>query len=351
MIKPLQFSGFSAQSRSFSVAFNVKDKFEEAYASKMETMKKIVHKTQDPKDKATYGAAYYNKERMANMKVGYVHPYHCDGSPLYMSNMYYLKTLFKAVGPEQVSPHYESLTRSRRGLIAFGIYIASINTISRFGGWEHNDWLRAMIWHHEFLFAYYLGYIEVRHFTYFIGPKFSVFYNVYSNYEFTQLSNMWADNTEMIQNQHLRNTKEQLEYNRIDKEYEYVKKRALINFLTNSKLDSEANFHSRAVSMLNQIQNFENANLKANMKEIAVGSVDKVLGQIETPAYKDDIKRASFLSALDGIRTGTMTYSQDLILPMIQQEMEQRLAKFKGLTAEEEGKLLSLSTVQKEIVA
>ena len=288
---------------------------------------------------------------MANMKVGYVHPYHCDGSPIFMSNMYYLKNLFKAVGPEQVSPHYESLTRSRRGLIGFGLYIASINTISRFGGWEHNDWLRAMIWHHEFLFAYYLGYIEVRHFTYFIGPKFSVFYNIYSNYEFTQLSNMWADNTEMIQNQHLVHTKEQLEYNRIDKEYEFVKKRALINFLTNSKLDSEAHFHTRAVSMLNQIQNFENANLKANMKEIAVGSVEKVLGQIDTPEFAADIKRASFLSALDGIRTGTMTYSQDLILPMIQKEMEERLAKYKGLSPEEEGKLLSLSADQRQIVA
>ena len=146
-------------------------------------------------------------------------------------------------------------------------------------------------------------------------------------------------------------TKEQLEYNRIDKEYEFVKKRALINFLTNSKLDSEAHFHTRAVSMLNQIQNFENANLKANMKEIAVGSVEKVLGQIDTPAFAADIKRASFLSALDGIRTGTMTYSQDLILPMIQKEMEERLAKYKGLSPEEEGKLLSLSTDQRQIVA
>ena len=138
----------------------------------------------DPENKAEYGEAYYNKARMENMKVCYVHPYHCDGSPIYMSNLYYLKNLFNAVGPEQVSPHYESLSKSRRGLLFFGAYIASINTISRFGGWEHNDWLRAMIWHHEFLFAYYLGYIEVRHFTYFIGPKFSVFYNTYSAYEF-----------------------------------------------------------------------------------------------------------------------------------------------------------------------
>lgn len=285
------------------------------------------------------------------MKVGYVHPYHCDGSPIYMSNMYYLKNLFKAVGPEQVSPHYESLSRSRRGLLFFGAYIASINTISRFGGWEHNDWLRAMIWHHEFLFAYYLGYIEVRHFTYFIGPKFSVFYNVYSQYEFQQMANQWADTTEMVQNQHLRHTKEQLEYNRIDKEYEFVKKRALINFLTNSKLNSEAHFHGRALSMLNQIQNFESANLKANMREIAVGSVEKVLAQVENPATAAEIKRASFLSALDGIRTGVMTYNQDMILPLIEAEMKERLEKFKGLSAEEESKLLSLTAEQKSIIA
>jgi len=288
---------------------------------------------------------------MANMKTGYVHPYHSEGSPLYMSNMYYMKTLFQAVGPEQVSPHYETLSRSRRGLIFFALYIGSINTISRFGGWEHNDWLRAMIWHHEFLIALYLGYIEVRHFTYFIGPKFSVFYNVYSNYEYQQLANMWSDCAEMAQHQHLRHTKEQLEYNRIDSEFEYVKKRALINFLTNSKLNAEANFHNRALGMLTQIQNFESNNLKNEMRQVAIGSLDKVLGQVNEPEHSADIKRASFLSALEGIRTGVMTYSHDKVLPMIEAEMAERLVKFQGMSKEEEGKLLSLSEDQKKQIA
>jgi len=142
------------------------------------------------------------------MKVGYVHPYHSEGSPIYMSTMYYLKNLFVATGPEQVSPHYETLSRSRRGLIWFALYIGSINSISRFGGWEHNEWLRGMIFHHEFLVAYYVGFIEIRHFTFMIGPKFSVFYNTFTNYEYAQLANQWADNCEMLQNQHLRHTKE-----------------------------------------------------------------------------------------------------------------------------------------------
>jgi len=114
-----------------------------------------------------------------------------------------------------------------------------------------------MIWHHEYLISLYLGYAELRHFTYLVGPKFSVFYNVYSNYEMKQMCNMWADLCEQVQSKHLTHTKEQIEYKRIDKEYEFVKKRALINFLTNSKLNAEASFHNRTLSMLNQIQNFE----------------------------------------------------------------------------------------------
>jgi len=64
---------------------------------------------------------------------------------------------------------------------------------------------------------------------------------------------MWSDEVEAVLVRHLVHTKEQLEYNRIDKEYEFVKKRALVNFLTNSKLKADLHFHQRSVSMLNSI--------------------------------------------------------------------------------------------------
>lgn len=287
---------------------------------------------------------------MESMKVGYVHPYHTEGAPIFMSNLYFMKTLFNAVGPEQVSPHYETLSRSRRGVIFFGLYIGSIVSISRMGGWEHNAWLRAMIWHHEYLISLYLGYVELRHFTYLVGPKFTIFYNIYSNYEYTQMANQWADSVEMAQSRHLRHTKEQLEYQRIDKEYQFVKKRALINFLTNSKLNAEANFHTRTLSMLNQIQNFEQNNLKQEMRSVVQGSIDKVFGYVEDPSHSDEIRRASFESALSGIRSGEMTYSNDIILPMIESEVRDRLQRFQGMSAQEEASLLSLSEEQKRIV-
>jgi hypothetical protein len=45
---------------------------------------------------------------------------------------------------------------------------------------------------------------------------------------------------------HLIKTKEQIEYVRINKEYDFIKKRALINYLVNSRTDLERHFHGRA---------------------------------------------------------------------------------------------------------
>ena len=79
------------------------------------------------------------------------------------------------------------------------------------------------------------------------------------------------------------------------------------------------------------------------MREIAVGSVEKVLEMVENPEHSQGIKRASFLSALDGIRTGVMTYKDDPILPAIEAEIATRLERFKGLTKEQETELFALT--------
>ena len=165
-----------------------------------------------------------------------------------------------------------------------------------------------MIWHHEYLIAFYLGYAEIRHFTYFLGPKFTVFYNVYSRYETQQLATMWADVSEEEQLKHLRHTKEQIEYTRLQNEYDYIKKRALVNYLTNEKLNAEAHFHQRTLNMLRQIQNFESQNLKSHLKKIAVGALDVVNSALKDPTKKGDIQAQAFQAALGGIRSGAMAF-------------------------------------------
>jgi hypothetical protein len=77
---------------------------------------------------------------------------------------------------------------------------------------------------------------------------------------------MWADVCEEEQLKHLKDTKEQMEYIRLNAEYDFIKKRALINFMTNEKLNVEKHFHDRAVSMLRSIERCEQNNLSNVVK-------------------------------------------------------------------------------------
>ena len=50
-----------------------------------------------------------------------------------------------------------------------------------------------------------------------------------------------------------------------------------------------------------------------------------------------------FQSALEGIRKGRMEYENDPLLPILSEEIMKRTEAYKGLSAEEESKLLSLT--------
>ena len=284
------------------------------------------------------------------MQEGYKHPYHTAEHPISFSYYYYMKTLFEAVGPEQVSPHYESLSRSRRGLIFLFLYIGSITSLSRMGSWSHNEWLRGLVFHHEYILAFYLGVSELRHFTFVIGPKFTNFYNVYSRYETQQMVAQWADVTEEAQMQHLVPSKEQIEYVRINSEYDFVKKRALVNFLTNSRGNLESHVHGRAQNMLNSIERYEQTNLKNLIGGITGDSFSRVKDQLADPTSRAAIEDQFFESALAGLRKGVMEYENDPLLPILQQEIQNRTSQYANLSAAEEQQLLMLNDTQKKVI-
>jgi len=73
---------------------------------------------------------------------------------------------------------------------------------------------------------------------------------------------------------------------------------------------------------------FEEDNLKSTMKGIVDESVKSVFSKLDDPEVGPQIKRSSFEAALDGMRTGAMTYKGDILLPMIAEEVDQRLVKF-----------------------
>lgn len=64
------------------------------------------------------------------------------------------------------------------------------------------------------------------------------------------------------------------------------------------------------------------------MKEVADNAVTTVLARIDDPEHSATIKRSAFEAALDGIRSGQMTYQGDALLPMIQTEMSDKLTAY-----------------------
>ena len=103
--------------------------------------------------------------------------------------------------------------------------------------------------------------------------------------------------------------------------------------------------------MLNSVEMFESNNLKSLLDTIGKGALDKVTAALNDPSQRDDIDEQMFQSALSGIRNGVMTYEGDPLLPVVEAEIRARTDAYKGLSAEEESKLLQLNQDQKRIIA
>ncbi len=331
--------------RNFSGAAAIRDRFESAWLQSQQSH--VVH-DQEPKNKKEYGSGYIQRHNK-RMKKGYTHPYHSKDHPiLFTSVAQNWEVLSNLVGPEQVSPHYESLSRSRRGLIFSFLYIGAITNIARLGGWDNNEWIRGLVFHAEYLMGLYIGYTEIRHFAYLPGPKFSIFYDVYSRYEAMQLASQWNDTAEELQHTAYADTKEQVEYMRIHNEYQFIKKRSLIKFLTNERLNLEKHFHDRTATMLATISNYETQNLKNKLSSIAQESYQATLKQLESD--NGAIKEQAFEAALDGIRKGSMDFAMDPILPILKNEIASRTNQLRNLTPEQESKILMLTKDQRSSI-
>lgn len=340
--------GFKLQAvaaRNFSGAAAISDRFQAAW---LQGKQSHASHEPEPKNKKEYGSGYIQRHNK-RLRKGYTHPYHSREHPLFFSSVSQgWDVLSNLVGPEQVSPHYESLSRSRRGIIFIFAYIGAITNIARLGGWDNNEWIRGLVFHSEYLVGMYVGYSEIRHFAYLPGPKFSIFYDVYSRYEAQQLAAQWNDTAEELQHTFYAGTREQVEYMRIHNEYQFIKKRSLINFLTNERLNLEKHFHDRTLAMLTTISNYETQNLKNKLSSIAQESYQATIKKLESDA--GEIKSQAFEAALDGIRKGSMDFAKDPILPILKQEIAQRTNKLRNLSAEEESKILMLSKDQRASV-
>ena len=88
-----------------------------------------------------------------------------------------------------------------------------------------------------------------------------------------------------------------------------------------------------------------------HLRGIISSSLDAMNSAVNDQTHRQRILQSSFESALTGIRKGEMTYENDALMPILREQMDSRIESFKGLSAEEEGKLLSLTSNQKTMIS
>jgi hypothetical protein len=160
----------------------------------------------------------------------------------------------------------------------------------------------------------------------------------------------WQDRIEESSRQFLAFTKEQIDYYLIHKEYIYIKKRSLCNYLENEKKNLEKHFYERTVDMLKTIESMENSNIKHTISSLTEEAMGTVLKVVESAEGKRSLHEASFKSALAGLKSGKMTFEGDVLLPLFLTEIRNRLEPLSKLSKAEEDAMFCLKPEQKKML-
>lgn len=279
----------------------------------------------------------------------YVHPYHSTQFPLYWSTSSLNGFIKEAIGTEPVSPHYESFVRSRRAIfgiagLSYGLFLAeSLNFNSIYG--LHGAYQLYT------LLAFTILTFEIRYISQKLpAPRLTWFYSAYTENEYQQLVLNWQDSLENAQRKFLSYSKEQIDYYLIHKEYVYIKKRSLSNYLQNEKKNLDKNYYDRTVSMLKTIKSLEDSNVKNKIKEVTESALKDLSEFVSDPKRKEELHKSSFETALKGLSKGEMNYENDIVLPYFVNQFSAKSNALKKLTLEEETAMFALSKDQKKFV-
>lgn len=255
--------------------------------------------------------------------------------------------MYEAIGPEPVSPHYESFAMSRRvpilgaAFLTVAGYLEQLNLNSFYG--------KQAVYEVYTLFILMIGLNESRYWINRLPlPRMTWYYQAFHEHEIRQTFLNAYDSAEEKINNFLSHTKEQIDYYLIHKEFTYVKKRVLATFLENERQGLNRHFQERTINLLNNIKQLENNNIKQEINTVAEGALKTVLNKVNDASQNQAILENAFESALEGLRKGVMTYDNDKIFPMFVEEIQRVSEPLKRLSAEEEDKRYSLSKDQKQ---
>lgn len=195
------------------------------------------------------------------------------------------------------------------------------------------------------LFWFNLMYFYVEGKKSLFMPMLNRFYRRAAANEIFTMESFYHENIENKLRNLLRIAKGQLEYWEIHTSYNEIKADSVNNFLANEYLRLQTHITNRALNVLKQAHAFETMNQAQLLQKL----IDDALFAIDNALKGEkraEVLNKSFESAVDGLAKGSMTYSNDPLLPLILASIENSVKKITSLTPEEQAKLVSLTAEQ-----
>ena len=244
------------------------------------------------------------------------------------------------MGPDQVSPHYENFTFSRKmGLTVAGVALAQLafnnngNILYAFN---------SAFYPFMFFFATWFFHLEMKKSTF--APILFKFYNQVGAHEIMSLVRNEAENYYSKWRNLESIAREQLEFLDLHKEFQFIKSEAVEKLLAAERSQLKQELQSRASSILSSAQKMESSNLR-----LITGRVLEVI-KAEAARVKanpgQEVVTDSFQAALNGIRNGKMDYSGDLVLGKILAVAKKEIEGVNNLSEAEKKDLVELTQNQ-----
>ena len=278
-------------------------------------------------------------------KQVYKHPYCTDDAPLSVQPRHTARIAMELMGPEPVSPHYQSILEFGKWYNYF--FIGLIFTIAMRSHHNHAFGYVVLNMHYGFELWIYCFYYYFVQSTGMVVPN--PWKSLWKAYNIDSMLDSVYESEENLALETRKPSIAQVDYLRIHKEYLGTKAKLLELHLENSKLQLKKHTYERALNILKSTERFEKDNLSHFLKDALDKSFDRLTQDLHGDAAKE-IRKQAFQSALIGIRKGKMTYEKDPLLPRLLGYIDEFRVKAENLTEKEQAELLGLSKDQKAVI-
>jgi len=250
------------------------------------------------------------------------------------------RLFYEFLGPEQVSPHYESFLASRKWAIGA---VTGTLTLSYLGTSMDFHWIaRSCLIPFVFNMTLWYWIFEGRKFL--LKPLYQRWYREMAEHDIRNVMSYWNDSMRLKIRGNLNEAKSQMDFYLLHKGFNEVKAESINRFLAHEQMNLKKHINDRSLNLLKAAKAAETGNSRTVVNKIVTNTLNSLDARLESES--DRIQESIFEAALSGIKTGKMTYANDAVLAIASESLKAETAKIKDLSAEEKLKLIALTDMQ-----